>query len=108
MQVKVADFGLARALEAAGSLTGGLGTYQVCHAQQSRNTHLSAYLTVLVPQYMSPEVLARQQYSQKADVYSMAIVMCECVSRQVCAPAHDSSVPSSSSSCNAPRMYAYL
>ena len=29
LQVKVADFGLARALEAAGSLTGGLGTYQV-------------------------------------------------------------------------------
>ena len=32
-QVKVADFGLARALEAAGSLTGGLGTYQVPRAE---------------------------------------------------------------------------
>ena len=32
-QVKVADFGLARALEAAGSLTGGLGTYQVLARQ---------------------------------------------------------------------------
>ena len=45
--VKVADFGLAKALESVATLTGGLGTFQ----------------------WMAPEVLARQHYSQKADVY---------------------------------------
>ena len=34
-------------------------------------------------QYMAPEVLARQHYSQKADVYSFGIVLFECCSRQV-------------------------
>ena len=34
-------------------------------------------------QYMAPEVLARQHYSEKADVYSFGIVLFECCSRQV-------------------------
>ena len=37
----------------------------------------------LAVQYMAPEVLARQHYSEKADVYSFGIVLFECCSRQV-------------------------
>ncbi|KAK9790953.1 hypothetical protein WJX73_010535 [Symbiochloris irregularis] len=59
--VKVADFGLARALESVAPLTGGLGTFQ----------------------WMAPEVLARQHYSQKADVYAFGIVVWETCARQV-------------------------
>jgi serine/threonine protein kinase len=32
---------------------------------------------------MAPEVLANQRYSNKADVYSFAVVMWECCARQV-------------------------
>ena len=59
--VKVADFGLAKAMETVATLTGGLGTYQ----------------------WMAPEVLARQHYSQKADVYSFGVVLWETCARQV-------------------------
>lgn len=59
--VKVADFGLARALESVAPLTGGLGTFQ----------------------WMAPEVLARQAYSAKADVYAFGIVVWETCARQV-------------------------
>ena len=34
-------------------------------------------------QWMAPEVLAHQRYSQKADVYSFALVAWECAARQV-------------------------
>jgi serine/threonine protein kinase len=43
------------------TMTGGLGTFQ----------------------WMAPEVLANQRYSEKADVYSFGIVMWECCARQV-------------------------
>ncbi|GAB4819878.1 hypothetical protein N2152v2_006924 [Parachlorella kessleri] len=59
--VKLADFGLSRAAQQAGPMTGGLGTYQ----------------------WMAPEVLGHQKYSQKADVYSFSMVMWECAARQV-------------------------
>lgn len=42
-------------------MTGGLGTYQ----------------------WMAPEVLANQRYSEKADVYSFGIVIWECCARRV-------------------------
>jgi len=61
--LQVADFGLARVMHDTKTLTGGLGTFQ----------------------WMSPEVLAHQSYSEKADVYSFAIVLWECTARQVCA-----------------------
>ena len=59
--IKVADFGLARALESVAPLTEGLGTFQ----------------------WMAPEVLARQAYSEKADVYAFGIVVWEACARQV-------------------------
>ena len=69
--VRVADFGLARAglpgsgPNAAGApadvMTGGLGTFQ----------------------WMAPEVLGHQAYSQKADVYSFGIVAWEAAARRV-------------------------
>jgi serine/threonine protein kinase len=34
-------------------------------------------------QWMAPEVLANQRYSNKADVYSFGMVMWECCARQV-------------------------
>jgi serine/threonine protein kinase len=37
----------------------------------------------LCPQWMAPEVLANQRYSNKADVYSFGMVMWECCARQV-------------------------
>lgn len=37
----------------------------------------------LTPQWMAPEVLANQRYSNKADIYSFGMVMWECCARQV-------------------------
>ena len=48
-----------------GRRSGGLGTFQ----------------------WMAPEVLAHQRYSEKADVYSFGIVLWECSARQACARA---------------------
>jgi len=60
--VKVADFGLSRLQsKAITAMTGGLGTYQ----------------------WMAPEVLGNQRYSEKADVYSFGIVMWECSAREI-------------------------
>lgn len=59
--IRVADFGLSKAMETVATLTGGLGTFQ----------------------WMAPEILARQRYSQKADCYSFGIVLWECCARQV-------------------------
>jgi serine/threonine protein kinase len=58
---QVADFGLSRVYQDVGTMTGGLGTYQ----------------------WMAPEVLANQRYSEKADVYSFGVVAWECCARQV-------------------------
>jgi serine/threonine protein kinase len=58
----VADFGLSKVyMQTMQTMTGGLGTFQ----------------------WMAPEVLANQRYSEKADVYSFGIVMWECCARQV-------------------------
>lgn len=38
---------------------------------------------VLGSQWMAPEVLANQRYSNKADIYSFGMVMWECCARQV-------------------------
>lgn len=65
--VKVSDFGLARvkavsyAMSTAGQMTGGIGTYQ----------------------WMSPEVLANEAYTESADVYSYGIILWEMMTRQV-------------------------
>lgn len=61
LTVKVADFGLSKVYMDMHTMTGGLGTYQ----------------------WMAPEVLANQRYSEKADVYSFGVVMWECCARQV-------------------------
>lgn len=58
--VKIGDFGLSRICSgrvAHQAMTGGLGTYQ----------------------WMAPEVLTSQIYSDKADVYSFGMVMWECI-----------------------------
>jgi serine/threonine protein kinase len=38
---------------------------------------------LLLLQWMAPEVLANQRYSNKADIYSFGMVMWECCARQV-------------------------
>lgn len=40
-------------------------------------------LLLLLLQWMAPEVLANQRYSNKADIYSFGMVMWECCARQV-------------------------
>ncbi|CAG9461630.1 unnamed protein product [Pedinophyceae sp. YPF-701] len=60
-RVKVADFGLSRVVARNQVMTGGLGTFE----------------------WMAPEVLGAQRYSEKADVYSFAIVIWECVARRL-------------------------
>eukprot|EP00899_Mesostigma_viride_P014737 jgi/Mesvir1/23264/Mv12878-RA.1 len=60
-QVKVADFGLSRVMAHAQTMTGGCGTFQ----------------------WMAPEVLAHQRYSERADVYSFGILLWEMSTRQV-------------------------
>jgi len=61
--VKVGDFGLTRliATQTQGPMTGQCGTFQ----------------------YMAPEVLANQPYSEKADVYSFGIILWEMVTKQL-------------------------
>lgn len=59
--MRVADFGLSRLYHGMHTMTGGLGTFQ----------------------WMAPEVLANQRYSNKADIYSFGMVMWECCARQV-------------------------
>jgi len=61
LTVKVADFGLSRINPNTAAMTGSLGTYQ----------------------WMAPEVIGNQQYSEKADVYSFGIVLWECTARQI-------------------------
>lgn len=61
-EVKIADFGLSKIhQDLQGAHTGGLGTYQ----------------------WMAPEVLAHQRYSEKADIYSFGIVVWECITRRL-------------------------
>lgn len=58
--IKIADFGLSRLCQsevAQKAMTGALGTYQ----------------------WMAPEVLTSQRYSEKADVYSFGMVRAICV-----------------------------
>eukprot|EP00698_Gefionella_okellyi_P011845 TRINITY_DN3150_c0_g1_i1.p1 TRINITY_DN3150_c0_g1~~TRINITY_DN3150_c0_g1_i1.p1 ORF type:complete len:732 (-),score=127.15 TRINITY_DN3150_c0_g1_i1:942-3137(-) len=57
--VKVADFGLARFVNRHASMTQEIGT----------------------PHWTAPEVLTRQHYSEKADVYSYGITMWELLTR---------------------------
>lgn len=41
------------------------------------------WCVLLLLQWMAPEVLANQRYSNKADIYSFGMVMWECCARQV-------------------------
>ncbi|KAJ9529577.1 hypothetical protein QJQ45_013916 [Haematococcus lacustris] len=61
--VKIADFGLSKqqAHSPREAMTGGLGTYQ----------------------WTAPEVLSHQHYSIRADVFSFAVVMWECLTRKL-------------------------
>ena len=60
-QVKVGDFGLSRAKEVQHTMTGQCGTFQ----------------------WMSPEVMQSQRYTEKADVFSFGIILWEVLFRQV-------------------------
>ncbi|XP_044475345.1 serine/threonine-protein kinase STY8-like isoform X1 [Mangifera indica] len=59
--VKVADFGVARFQSQGGVMTAETGTYR----------------------WMAPEVINHQQYDQKADIFSFAIVLWELVTAKV-------------------------
>eukprot|EP01088_Endostelium_zonatum_P014239 TRINITY_DN3033_c1_g1_i1.p1 TRINITY_DN3033_c1_g1~~TRINITY_DN3033_c1_g1_i1.p1 ORF type:complete len:535 (+),score=157.27 TRINITY_DN3033_c1_g1_i1:62-1666(+) len=59
LNIKIADFGLSKVKSSL--MTGNLGTCQ----------------------YMAPEVIQSSEYTEKADVFSFAIVMWEVLSRQV-------------------------
>ena len=60
IHVKITDFGLTKIFKEDEYMTGQLGT---CH-------------------WMAPEVLGSSSYTQKADVYSFAIVMYEVITRE--------------------------
>jgi serine/threonine protein kinase len=60
-RVKVGDFGLSRAKEVQYTMTGQCGTFQ----------------------WMSPEVMQSQRYTEKADVFSFGIILWEVLFRQV-------------------------
>jgi serine/threonine protein kinase len=60
LHIKISDFGLTKAYREEEFMTGQLGT---CH-------------------WMAPEVLASSSYTQKADVYSYAVVMYEVITRE--------------------------
>jgi len=57
----VCDFGLSRVSSAISKLTGGRGTVH----------------------WMAPEVIAHENYGDKVDVYSMAIILWEMCARQI-------------------------
>lgn len=59
--VKISDFGLARVKASTLTMTGGTGTFQ----------------------WMAPEVLANQRYTEKADIYSYGIILWELLTREV-------------------------
>jgi hypothetical protein len=61
LHVRLADFGLSRAVVDSLTMTGAIGT----------------------PQYMAPEVILESRYSEKADVYSVAIIAAEVLSGRV-------------------------
>ena len=58
MNIKIADFGWTRKM--ADKMTGKIGTYQ----------------------WMAPEVIKSQKYTEKADVFSFAIILWEIASRE--------------------------
>mmetsp|Transcript_19607 Transcript_19607/g.35641 ORF Transcript_19607/g.35641 Transcript_19607/m.35641 type:complete len:341 (+) Transcript_19607:2-1024(+) len=60
-QLKVADFGLARALDSAEPLTLGVGTNN----------------------WMAPEMFCRRTYDEKVDVYSYGMVLYEIICRRI-------------------------
>ena len=57
-RIKLADFGWTRVM--AESMTGKIGTYQ----------------------WMAPEVINNEKYTEKADVYSFGIILWEIASRE--------------------------
>jgi serine/threonine protein kinase len=60
-QVKIADFGVARMIEANGHMTAETGTYR----------------------WMAPEVIEHKPYDEKADVFSFGVVMWELLTSKV-------------------------
>jgi serine/threonine protein kinase len=61
MQVKIADFGVARMIEANGHMTAETGTYR----------------------WMAPEVIEHKPYDEKADVFSFGVVLWELLTCKV-------------------------
>lgn len=59
--VKIADFGVARIIEASGHMTAETGTYR----------------------WMAPEVIEHKPYDEKADVFSFAVVLWELLTCKV-------------------------
>lgn len=61
LQVKIADFGVARMIEANGHMTAETGTYR----------------------WMAPEVIEHKPYDEKADVFSFGVVLWELLTCKV-------------------------
>lgn len=61
LQVKIADFGVARMIETSGHMTAETGTYR----------------------WMAPEVIEHKPYDEKADVFSFGVVMWELLTCKV-------------------------
>lgn len=59
--VKIADFGVARVMESAGTMTAETGTYR----------------------WMAPEVIEHKPYNEKADVFSFGVVLWELLTCKV-------------------------
>jgi serine/threonine protein kinase len=89
---KVCDFGLSRIKSTGQSMTGNCGTVQwmarTYHwptRHRRRNGSSMAILTdvfFLLLLHISAEVLANQDYNEKADIYSFGIIFWELLSQQ--------------------------
>lgn len=65
--IKLCDFGLSR----------------VKVAQKDTEKNLAAGDQVGTPQWMAPEILQNEDYSELSDVYSFGVVLCEILTREV-------------------------
>ena len=78
-RIKVADFGTARLAKAVGA--GGAAVATSRAADEQSNPLLTTLVGTAL--WMAPEILFKQPYSQKADVYSYGIVLFEILTQSL-------------------------
>ena len=83
-QVRVSDFGLSHMKQ---TLTSKGGADTPHHSNGGGKVDDDQYGIVGTPEYLAPEVMEGLAYTEKIDVYSFGILLCELVTRQP--PFHD-------------------